>query len=165
MLRVVRRLATAAATGTEMLRVTLALPHRTVLRDAPARQVDLPTSVGAVGVLAGHTPSVFEVRPGVVRVFGAATKDGGGTSTHDSAFFVSGGFATVEGDRLQVAAMEGAELERLDAAAIDKALRETEARGPGTTDAERAEIEIHREVYAALSAAVSSLPKRSAAAA
>ncbi len=152
-LHIVRRLATEAA-NSAVLRVTLALPHRTLVKDAEVRQVDMQTSVGAVGVLAGHTPAVFEVRPGLVRLIGPAS------NTDEKAYFVSGGFAVVEGNSMNVAAMEGAEVERLDPAAVDRGMRALEARGAGSTDAERAEIEIHREVFSALASAVAGLPKR-----
>jgi F-type H+-transporting ATPase subunit delta len=61
-------------------------------------QVNLPTSAGDMGVLAGHVPMIQQLRPGVVEII-----DNNGTKQ----FFISGGFATVsEGSSVAINAVE-----------------------------------------------------------
>ncbi|ANB15861.1 F1F0 ATP synthase subunit delta [Sugiyamaella lignohabitans] len=71
-------------------------------------QVNIPTTAGDIGVLAGHVPIIQQLRPGVVEVI-----EGSGASKQ---FFVAGGFATVsEGSSLAINAVEAFPIEDFSA--------------------------------------------------
>jgi F-type H+-transporting ATPase subunit delta len=110
-------------------------------------QVNLSTSVGDVGILAKHVPSLFQLRPGVLQVLN------GGVSKE---FFVPAGFAQVNPDSaLIVNALEAVPLEQLSLDEIQKGLAETEKKLTGNlTDKEKEEMEIFLNTFQALAAAV-----------
>lgn len=72
----------------------LVSPERLVL-SADVDQVDLPGTDGDLGVLAGHSPFLTTLRPGVITV-----RQGGGANR----IFVRGGFADVNAGGLTVLA-------------------------------------------------------------
>lgn len=66
-----------------------------------------------MGILANHVPSLIQLRPGLLEIYtdGSAGQSG----SKRSAYFVSGGFATVNPDSsMQIAAFEAVTLDQLD---------------------------------------------------
>jgi F-type H+-transporting ATPase subunit delta len=69
-------------------------------------QVNLSTTEGDMGILAGHVPTIFQLVPSVLSVVGAESTE---------KYFVSGGFAVVNPDSsLNVNAVEAFPLKDLD---------------------------------------------------
>jgi F-type H+-transporting ATPase subunit epsilon len=81
-------------------------------------QVDVPGVEGDFGVLAGHTPVVATLRPGVLTVFTP-----GGTQR----FVVFGGFAEVSPSGMTVLAEVATPLAEADRMAVAAQIRELEA--------------------------------------
>jgi F-type H+-transporting ATPase subunit epsilon len=79
--------------------------------------VVIPTVEGEVGILPGHIPLLTQVEHGELRV----TK---GTETVLLA--VSGGFAEIEQDRVQVLAEHAISEEKIDEKAVEEALKRAE---------------------------------------
>ncbi|HEV2561580.1 MAG TPA: F0F1 ATP synthase subunit epsilon [Rhizomicrobium sp.] len=95
----------------------LVSPERLLLSDE-AEMVTLPGTEGEFGVLAGHAPVISTLKPGVIDVKGGT----GG----DARFFVMGGFAEVNPNKLTVLAEEAIPMAEVDAAALDQRIRNTE---------------------------------------
>jgi F-type H+-transporting ATPase subunit delta len=84
-------------------------------------QVNLPAETGDMGVLAGHVPSIEQLKPGLVEII----EEQGGSKQ----FFLSGGFATVQpGSVLSINAVEGYALEDFSAE-VGQLLHQTRAQG------------------------------------
>ncbi|KAF9175228.1 delta subunit of the central stalk of mitochondrial F1F0 ATP synthase, atp16 [Mortierella sp. AD011] len=143
--RLVRSYATeAAATG---LRLTFAVPHQTIYKDASVAQVNIAAVSGDMGILASHVPSIEQLRPGVVEVLeGASSKK----------FFVSGGFATMNPDSsLNINAIEAFPVEDFSAETIRHSLAEAQrVATSGATEEEKLAAKIEVEVLESLQAAV-----------
>lgn len=105
----------------------LVTPERMVIsRDAS--QVVVPGVEGEFTVLPGHAPVISALRPGVVD---ATLGDAG-----KSRFFVKGGFAEVDADRLIVLAERALDVETIGAADIATELQAAEAElAAATSDA------------------------------
>ena len=91
----------------------LVSPER-ILASEEAAMVVVPGGDGDFGVLAGHTPLVSTIRPGVVSVYapdGAIKK-----------IFVSGGFADVDGKICSVLAEEAVNVNEIDRAKAEQNL-------------------------------------------
>lgn len=106
----------------------LVTPERMVLSQ-DASQVVVPGVEGEFTVLPGHAPVISALRPGVVdATLGEAGK---------SRFFVKGGFAEVDADRLIVLAERALDAETMGAAEIATELQaaETELASAATDSA------------------------------
>ncbi|MSU64780.1 MAG: ATP synthase F1 subunit epsilon [Opitutus sp.] len=79
--------------------------------------VVIPTTEGEVGILPGHIPLLTQVEHGELRV----TKNG-----QSFVLAVSGGFAEVEGDRVNILAEHAITEERIDEKAVEAALKRAE---------------------------------------
>jgi F-type H+-transporting ATPase subunit epsilon len=107
----------------------LVTPERMVVSQ-DARQVVVPGVEGDFTVLAGHAPVISALRPGVVD---ATLGDAG-----KSRFFVKGGFAEVDADRLIVLAERALDVEAMGSSGIAAELQAAEAElAAATTDAAR----------------------------
>jgi F-type H+-transporting ATPase subunit epsilon len=94
--------------------------------------VVIPTVEGEVGILPGHIPLLTQVADGELRV----TKNG--VTLY---LAVGGGFAEVEGDRVQVLAEHAITEEKIDENAVEAALKRAEAQLREAADADPAEFE------------------------
>lgn len=83
----------------------LVSPEQLLLSE-DAEMITLPGTEGYFGVLAGHSPLISTLKPGVIEVKGGA--DG------DRRYFVSTGFADVSPDKLTVLAEEAIPMESVD---------------------------------------------------
>ena len=95
----------------------LVSPEKLLLSEE-AEMVTLPGSEGYFGVLAGHSPLVSTLKPGVIEVKGGT----GG----DRRFFVSTGFAEVSPEKLTILAEEAIPMESVDAALLDQRIANAE---------------------------------------
>jgi F-type H+-transporting ATPase subunit epsilon len=89
----------------------LVSPERLLLSE-DADMVTLPGTEGDLGVLSGHEPLIATLRPGVIDVKGGPRGD--------ERFFVLGGFADVNPDKLTVLAEEAFALADVDMADVDR---------------------------------------------
>lgn len=105
-----------------------------LLKSQPVDMVVVPGSEGDFGVLAGHSPMISTVRPGVIDVYE-------GDRVVDRVF-VAGGFAEVTEARCTVLAEEAVALTDLDRAAVEKQIKDlSEDLDDSKSDAERAAAE------------------------
>ncbi|ANC92266.1 F0F1 ATP synthase subunit epsilon [Azospirillum humicireducens] len=105
-----------------------------LLKSQPVDMVVVPGSEGDFGVLAGHSPMISTVRPGVIDVYE-------GDRIVDRVF-VAGGFAEVTEARCTVLAEEAVALTDLDRAAVEKQIKDlSEDLDDSKSDAERAVAE------------------------
>ncbi|MBK1836366.1 F0F1 ATP synthase subunit epsilon [Azospirillum sp. YIM B02556] len=105
-----------------------------LLKSLPVDMVVVPGTEGDFGVLAGHSPLISTLRPGVIDVYE-------GDRIVDRVF-VAGGFAEVTEARCTVLAEEAVALADLDRAAVDKQIKDlSEDLDDSKSDAERAAAE------------------------
>lgn len=95
-----------------------------LLLSADADMVTIPGSEGDMGVMAGHTPVITVLRPGVVTVAGGKEAQ---------RFFVLGGFAEVTQTKLTVLAEEAIPANDLEA----RITAVTESLAKAATDSEK----------------------------
>lgn len=91
---------------TDLVEFELVSPQRLV-KSQPVDMVVVPCAEGDIGVLAGHTPLIGTVRPGVVDIHA-------GDKVTES-IFVSGGFVEVTADRCTLLAEEATLVSELKA--------------------------------------------------
>ncbi len=99
--------------------------------------VVIPTVEGEVGILPGHIPLLTQIEHGELRV----TKNG---QTHLLA--VSGGFAQIEGDRVNVLAEHAITEEKIDEHAVEAAMKRAEQQLKDAAHADPAEFEHLQEL-------------------
>ena len=144
-----------AAPSAKVLKLSFACPHITYYKKETVFQVNLSAEDGDMGVLAGHVPTLIQLRPGVLSVI-PGSKD----SRRD--FFVAGGFATINPDsELHIAAMEAVPLDQLDPESVKKGLVDVTnlmAKVSNSSDAkEKASTQIALQVYQSLNEAVNKI--------
>lgn len=141
---VVRRsYATEAATASDALKFSLALPYQTLYSESEVQQVNLPSINGDLGILANHIPIVEQLRPGLLEIISK-----GGEST---LYFVSGGLATVQpGNKLMISAIEAFKPDQFDAQAIKTMITEAQKKVASSDEKVAAEAQIELEVLEAL---------------
>ena len=93
-------------------------PERLLVSDQ-ADMVTVPGAEGDFGVLLGHMPLISTLRPGVIDIRG-------GVLSGDVRFFVLGGFAEANPEKLTVLAEEAIPMTQIDAAALEQRIRNTE---------------------------------------
>ena len=126
----------------------LVSPERLVL-SADVDQVDLPGAGGDFGVLAGHSPFLSTLRPGVITV------RSGGTAQK---IFVRGGFADVNASGLTVLAERAIPVSELKADQIAAEIKDAEedvadATTPEARQAAQLKLDQLRQTAEALRAA------------
>ncbi|QYM79022.1 ATP synthase F1 subunit epsilon [Horticoccus luteus] len=94
--------------------------------------VVLPTVAGEVGILPGHIPLLTRVAHGELRV----TKNG-----HTALLAVGDGFAQIDGDRVQVLAESAIAEDKIDANAVEQAMRRAEEALAAAQHLDPAEVE------------------------
>lgn len=93
----------------------LVSPEKLLLSEA-VEMVVVPGAEGDFGVLAGHSPVISTVRPGVIHIF-----EGGAVKTR---IFVAGGFAEVTPERCTVLAEEAIPLDDIDREKVEQDLKD-----------------------------------------
>jgi F-type H+-transporting ATPase subunit epsilon len=107
----------------EKITFDLVSPEQLLL-SADADMVTIPGSEGDMGVMAGHTPVITTLRPGIITVAGGKEAQ---------RFFVLGGFAEITQAKLTVLADEAIPANDLDSHIATA----TEDLAKATTDAEK----------------------------
>ncbi len=94
--------------------------------------VVIPTVEGEVGILPGHIPLLTQVEHGELRV----------SKGNDTLLLaISGGFAAVDGDRVQVLAEHAITEEKIDEKAVEAALKRAEQELAEAKDIDPAQYE------------------------
>lgn len=128
------------------LKVSVAMPHDTLLANKAVTQVNVPGVSGDMGILADHVPIVEQLKPGLVEVIE------GTTSTK---YFISGGFVSVLPDsKVSITTPEAFPLEAFDATSVKSLLAEAVKNSASADEKIAAEASIEVEVLEALSAAL-----------
>ncbi|HEU4549848.1 MAG TPA: F0F1 ATP synthase subunit epsilon [Rhizomicrobium sp.] len=100
-----------------------------LLLSAEADMVTVPGTEGYMGVMAGHAPLVSTLRAGMVDV----QVDG-----KDDRYFIKGGFAEINPEKITVLAEEAIPMTELDLAVLDQRIRDAqEDEIAAKTDGER----------------------------
>ena len=106
----------------------LVSPERLLL-STRADMVTVPGSDGYMGVMAGHMPLISTLRPGLIDML----KDG-----KDTKYFIRGGFAEVNAEKITVLAEEAIAMAELAVETIDQRIRDAEEDlAAAKTDADR----------------------------
>ncbi len=111
----------------DTMQFDLVAPERR-LASLTAREVQIPGADGDMTAMAGHTPTITTLRPGILRV----VHDGG-----TDEYLVSGGFADIGAEAISVLAEEAMPRSEASPAVIERlltALRE----GPQSDDSAKA---------------------------
>lgn len=117
----------------EKVEFELVSPEK-LLNAQPVDMVVVPGAEGDFGVLAGHSPMISTVRPGVIDIYE-------GERIIDRVF-VAGGFAEVTETRCTVLAEEAIPVAKIDRAAVEQDLRNLgEDLSDAKSDEERARVE------------------------
>jgi F-type H+-transporting ATPase subunit epsilon len=103
---------------TDKIAFEIVSPERLLVSDA-ADMVTVPGAEGDFAVMPGHMPLISTLRPGVIDVRG-------GAASGDMRLFVLGGFAEANPDKLTVLAEEAIPMAKIDAAALEQRIRNTE---------------------------------------
>eukprot|EP00842_Homolaphlyctis_polyrhiza_P005413 jgi/Hompol1/5873/HPOL_000123-RA len=139
-----RFLATEAPSSGKLI-VNFAVPHQVILGKYEAKQVNLSSEDGDMGILAGHVATLAQLRPGVIEFFGAEKNE---------KFFVSGGFAVVNPDStLNINAIEAVPLSDLDFEAAKRALEDASKRLTTGSEEDKVVAKIQHELFEAVVAA------------
>ena len=130
----------------ETFQFELVSPERLLLSEA-VEQVVVPGSEGDFTMLPRHAPLLTALRPGLLDI---------GTGVGRRRFFVRGGFAEISPAGLTVLASTAIDLEDLDRAALDQAIRDAEedvadARDDAERDSRKTQLDQLRQVQATLS--------------
>ncbi len=114
-----------------------------LLTSQPVDMVVVPGSEGDFGVLAGHSPMISTVRPGVIDVYE-------GDRIVDRVF-VAGGFAEVTETRCTVLAEEAVPVAEIDRAKVEQSIRDLgEDLEDAKSDDEKARVEAKLAVARAM---------------
>lgn len=107
----------------------------------------VPASTGQMGILAGHVPTIAELKPGLLSVH---------EGNDVKKYFVSSGFAFVHANSFaDIIAVEAIPIEQLDPALVQKGLADfTQKLNTASTDLEKAEAQIRVEVHSAMNSAL-----------
>lgn len=107
----------------------LVSPERLLLSKS-VDMVTVPGSEGYMGVMAGHASLVSALRAGMIDM-----QDEG----QDTRFFIRGGFAEINAEKITVLAEEAVPISELDIAVLDQRIADAQADEiAAKTDAERA---------------------------
>ncbi len=110
----------------EKINFELVSPER-LLMSTQADMVVVPGTEGDFGVMAGHTPVISTIRPGIIEVH-----DGSGVTK----LFVRGGFAEATQQSLTVLAEEAIALADVDLGVLDQQLKDLQEDIQDARDAE-----------------------------
>ena len=113
------------------------------LASVAATEVQIPATDGDMTAMAGHTPTITTLRPGIVKAVSA---------TGNKAFVVTGGFAEITATSVSVLAERAIAVEEMTVAMLDSLV--AEARGLVALADDKAEAEKQINDMQALRAAI-----------
>ncbi|KAL5960922.1 ATP synthase subunit delta mitochondrial, partial [Taenia solium] len=130
------------------LKLTFACPRSAFYNNVEVKQVDVPGSSGAFGILPEHVPTIATLRPGVV----AVTENDGAIKK----YFVSSGTVTVNADStVQVLAEECFRLEEVDAQLVRDNLAKAQSQlSSASSDEKKIGAQITIEAYESMLSAL-----------
>ncbi|VDM20032.1 unnamed protein product [Hydatigera taeniaeformis] len=130
------------------LHLTFACPRSVFYNNAEVKQIDIPGSSGAFGILPEHVPTIATLRPGVVAV---TEKDGA-----IKKYFVSSGMVTVNADStVQVLAEECFPLEKIDPQLVRDNLAKAQSQfSSAPSEEKKVEAQITMEAYESMLSAL-----------
>ncbi|GMG20091.1 unnamed protein product [Ambrosiozyma monospora] len=135
----------AEAANSDVLKLSLALPHTAIYNNKAITQVNVPGASGEMGILANHVPIVEQLKPGVVEVI----EEAGSTK-----YFISGGFVNVlPNSKVNISTVEAFKLEDFSAEKVKTLLAEAQKNAASADEAVSAEANIQIEVLESLQAA------------
>lgn len=124
----------------DTMQFDLVTPERK-LSSVPVREVRLPGTEGDLTAMPGHAPLITTLRPGIVTVVGA---DG---SSYE--FGVTGGFAEITGDAINLLAERGVPKEELTAELVAQYVADAQkALAEATPDAVDAAVKMLADMEA-----------------
>ncbi|VDO04091.1 unnamed protein product [Rodentolepis nana] len=123
------------------LNLTFACPRSVFYNATNVKQVDVPGSTSAFGILPEHVPTISTLRPGVVTVY----EENGSLKK----FFVSSGIVTVNSDSsVQVLVEECSPLESIDPQLVRDNLAKAQSQLSSASDEQKkVEAQIMVEAY------------------
>ena len=104
---------------TQTLQFDLVSPEAKLISE-PVAMVVVPGADGDMGVLAGHSPVVSNVRTGVVEIYRADR------TKCDQKIFIAGGFADINGEQCSVLAEQAIDVKDLNKADLEKQISNLE---------------------------------------
>ena len=137
----VRLMANDAKEKASAVTLNFTLPSKPVCVGEKVFSVRVPGAMGEFGINAGHSPTISELKPGLVRI----TKEKG---SEPDVYFISGGYAVIhEGSIADISAVEAYRVEDLDAAAAKQMLDQVRSKIGDATGEKKAELQIEASVY------------------
>ncbi|TFJ81652.1 hypothetical protein NSK_006903 [Nannochloropsis salina CCMP1776] len=132
--------AAADASSGDNLILNFSLPAASIYRNKPVASVVIPGLAGEYGVTKNHSPVIAELKAGVVQIVHE-------TGQAPEKFFVSGGFALTHANSVtDIAVVEAAKLEDIDAEEVPKiyaeAMKDYNAAAEGSKEKVEAQIEV-----------------------
>jgi F-type H+-transporting ATPase subunit epsilon len=119
-------------TNAQTFNFELVSPERKLMSGA-VKMVVIPGTEGDFGVLPNHSALLSAIRPGVLQIFG--------TDGTEQRIFIGGGFADVTAANTTVLAEEAVNVNELNPAEIEQAIRNlTEDLGLAADEAEKSRI-------------------------
>ncbi|PVV03191.1 hypothetical protein BB560_002342 [Smittium megazygosporum] len=132
----------AAAKGKGLI-VNFSVPHQSILKSAPAIQVNASAVSGDMGILPDHVPSIEQLKPGMLEIV---------QETGAEKWFVTGGFAIITPESvLNINAVEAYKLADISPEAVKRELADSKQfLAAAKNDQEKAAAEIEIELYETL---------------
>ncbi|MEI9888290.1 MAG: F0F1 ATP synthase subunit epsilon [Rhizomicrobium sp.] len=116
---------------TDKIAFEIVSPEKLLLSDT-ADMVTVPGSEGYMGVMAGHSPVITTLRPGMIDVLQDGT---------DTRYFIRGGFAEIGPAKVTILAEEAIPFAEFDLAVLDQRIKDAEEDLiASTSDATRARV-------------------------
>lgn len=100
--------------ATDTIAFDLVSPEKLLL-SVHADMVTVPGTEGYMGVMAGHSPLVSTLRAGMIEVKSDGT---------DTSYFIRGGFAEINPDKITVLAEEAIPMSELDVAVLEQRIKD-----------------------------------------
>ncbi|GMM28039.1 F1F0 ATP synthase subunit delta [Martiniozyma asiatica (nom. inval.)] len=134
------------ADAANSLKLSVAMPHDTLLSNKEITQVNVPAVSGAMGILANHVPAIEQLKPGLVEIIEGA---------NTTKYFISGGFVSILPDsKVSITTTEAFALESFEPATVKSLLAEAQKNATSADETVAAEASIEVEVLEALEAAL-----------
>eukprot|EP00455_Lapot_gusevi_P032076 TRINITY_DN3494_c0_g1_i1.p1 TRINITY_DN3494_c0_g1~~TRINITY_DN3494_c0_g1_i1.p1 ORF type:complete len:164 (+),score=66.43 TRINITY_DN3494_c0_g1_i1:65-556(+) len=144
--------AAEASSAAGAKKLSLNLTHTNdVLFDGPVDAVYVPSRSGNLAFMPGREKTIAQLKPGVLTVQ---------TGSETLEYFVSGGFAFIDGSHADISAVEAVPLDYIDGAAVNTALDQYNQKlTSAANEQDKVLAQIGVEVYSAMKAALAAKAK------
>ncbi len=127
-----------------MLKVNFTLPAKPICVGQEVFSVRVPGAAGEFGIQLGHSPTISELKPGLVRLI----KEKG---AEPQEYFISGGYCVIHASGVaDISAVEAYKVEDLDVEAAKAALESLKGKMSGATGEEKAALQVEEALYSAV---------------